>query len=157
MPTIEKSIQVNVPVNKAYNQWTQFEDFPEFMEGIKEVRQLDDTHLHWVAEVAGKNKEWDAEISEQIPDERIAWHSTTGARNAGVVTFHRIDDATTRIMLQMDYEPEGVIENVGDAVGVVTRRVEGDLERFKDFIEAIGHETGAWRGQVKQGQPQPRH
>jgi uncharacterized membrane protein len=156
MPTIEKSIEVNVPVSKAYNQWTQFEDFPEFMEGIKEVRQLDDIHLHWVAEVAGKDKEWNAEISEQIPDQRIAWHSTTGARNAGVVTFHRIDDDTTRIMLQMDYEPEGVIENVGDAIGVVSRRVEGDLQRFKTFIESLGHETGAWRGEVERGQPQPR-
>jgi uncharacterized membrane protein len=156
MSTVEKSIQVNVPVSTAYNQWTQFEDFPKFMEGITEVRQLDDTHLHWSADIAGKHKEWDAEITEQIPDKRIAWRSTTGAQNAGVVTFHRISDDTTRIMLQMDYDPEGVAENVGDAVGVFSRRVEGDLERFKEFLELRGHETGAWRGSVDQGQTQPR-
>jgi uncharacterized membrane protein len=150
METVEKSIEVNVPVNTAYNQWTQFEDFPRFMEGVKEVRQLDDTHLHWHAEVAGKDKEWDAQITEQIPDKRIAWRSTSGAANGGVVTFHRIADNTTRIMVQMDYAPEGVVENVGDALGVFSRRVEGDLERFKDFIESRGQETGAWRGQVNQ-------
>jgi uncharacterized membrane protein len=156
MSTVENSIEVNVPVNTAYNQWTQFEDFPKFMEGITEVRQLDDTHLHWSANIAGKHKEWDAEISEQIPDKRIAWHSTTGARNAGVVTFHKISDDTTRIMLQMDYDPEGVTENVGDAMGVFSSRVEGDLERFKEFLESRGHETGAWRGSVDQGRTQPR-
>lgn len=150
METVEKSCEVNVPVNTAYNQWTQFEDFPQFMEGVKEVRQLDDTHLHWHAEVAGKDKEWDAQITEQIPDKRIAWRSVSGAPNGGVVTFHRIDDNTTRIMVQMDYEPEGVVENVGDAMGVFSRRVQGDLERFKDFIESRGQETGAWRGQVNQ-------
>jgi uncharacterized membrane protein len=158
MSTIEKSIEVNVPVHTAYNQWTQFDDFPRFMEGIKEVRQLDDTHLHWRAEVGGKDKEWDAEITEQIPDKRIAWRSVSGARNAGVVTFHHIDDTTTRIMLQLDYEPEGIMENTGDITGMVSHRVEGDLERFKDFIESRGAETGAWRGNVQQGQPQrPGH
>lgn len=156
MATVEKSIEVNVPINTAYNQWTQFEDFPAFMEGIKEVRQIDDTHLHWRAEVAGKEKEWDAEITEQLPDERIAWRSTTGALNAGVVTFHRISDDTTRIMLQMDYEPEGVTENVGTALGVFSRRVEGDLERFKDFLESRGQETGAWRGTVDRPGQQPQ-
>ena len=155
MSTIEKSIEVNVPVHTAYNQWTQFEDFPRFMEGVKEVRQLDDTHVHWHAEVAGKDKEWDAEITEQIPDQRIAWRSVSGVRNAGVVTFHHIDDTTTRIMLQMDYEPEGMMENAGDVSGVLSHRIEGDLERFKDFIESRGAETGAWRGSVQQGQPQP--
>lgn len=155
MSTIEKSIEVNVPVQTAYNQWTQFEDFPQFMEGVKEVRQLDDTHVHWHAEVAGKDKEWDAEITEQIPDQRIAWRSVSGVRNAGVVTFHRIDDGTTRIMLQMDYEPEGIVESTGDISGVLSHRIEGDLERFKDFIESRGGETGAWRGNVQQGQPQP--
>jgi uncharacterized membrane protein len=154
MSTVEKSIEVNVPVNVAYNQWTQFEDFPKFMEGITEVRQLDDTHIHWRAEVAGKDKEWDAEITEQIPDHRIAWRSTTGAQNAGAVTFHRINDTTTRVMLQMDYDPEGVTENVGDALGVFSHRVEGDLERFKDFIESRGSATGAWRGSVAQDQSQ---
>ncbi len=156
MSTVEKSIEVNVPVNTAYNQWTQFEDFPKFMEGITEVRQIDDTHLHWRAEIGGKEKEWDAEITEQIPDKRIAWRSTSGAANGGAVTFHKVADDTTRIMVQMDYDPEGVVENVGDAVGVFTRRVKGDLERFKDFIEARGQETGAWRGSVEQSQPSSR-
>lgn len=156
MATVEKSIEVNVPISTAYNQWTQFEDFPAFMEGIEEVRQVDDTHLHWRAEVAGKDKEWDAEITEQIPDQRIAWRSTTGALNAGVVTFHHISDEVTRIMLQMDYEPEGMTENVGNMLGVFTRRVEGDLERFKAFLESQGHETGAWRGKVEQPGQQPR-
>jgi uncharacterized membrane protein len=156
METVEKSIEVHVPVNTAYNQWTQFEDFPRFMEGIKEVRQLDDTHLHWRASVGGKDKEWDSEITEQVPDQRIAWRSTGGATNSGVVTFDRIDQDTTRILVEMDYDPEGVVENVGDAVGAVSRRVEGDLERFKEFIESRGQETGAWRGDVQQGQPQPR-
>jgi uncharacterized membrane protein len=155
MSTIEKSIQVNVPVHTAYNQWTQFEEFPRFMEGVREVRQLDDTHVRWRAEVAGKDKEWDAEITEQLPDQRIAWRSVSGARNAGVVTFHRIDDDTTRIMLQMDYEPEGVIENAGDTSGVLSLRIQGDLERFKDFVESSGQESGAWRGRVQQGQNQP--
>ena len=156
MSTVEKSIDVNVPISTAYNQWTQFEDFPKFMEGIQEVKQLDDTHLHWRAEVAGKDKEWNAEITDQIPDQCIAWRSTSGAPNDGYVTFHRLDDNTTRIMVRMDYDPEGVTENIGDALGVFSRRVEGDLERFKDFIESRGQETGAWRGSVDQGRPQPR-
>jgi uncharacterized membrane protein len=156
METVEKSIEVNVPVSTAYNQWTQFEDFPAFMEGIKEVRQLDDTHLHWRAEVAGKAKEWDAQITEQVPDQRIAWRSMTGAPNGGVVTFHRISDDITRVMLQMDYDPQGITENIGDALGVFSRRVQGDLERFKDFLESRGAETGAWRGQVNQPGTQPR-
>jgi uncharacterized membrane protein len=156
MATLEKSIEVNVPVNTAYNQWTQFEDFPKFMEGVKEVRQLDDTHVHWHAEIAGKDKEWDAEITEQIPDQRIAWRSTTGTPNSGVVTFEKISDDRTRITLRMDYEPEDVMEKAGDAAGVLSRRVEGDLQRFKEFIESRGQETGAWRGKVEQGQPQPR-
>lgn len=152
MSIAEKSIEVNVPVTAAYNQWTQFEDFPKFMEGIVEVRQIDDTHLHWCAEVGGRRKEWDAEITEQIPDKRIAWHSIAGAPNGGVVTFHRISDDVTRIMVQMEYAPEGVTESVGNAIGVFSRRVEGDLERFKEFLESRGQETGAWRGSV-QGQP----
>ena len=156
MATLEKSIEVNVPVNTAYNQWTQFEDFPKFMEGVKEVRQLDDTHVHWHAEIAGKDKEWDAEITEQIPDQRIAWRSTTGTPNSGIVTFEKISDDKTRITLRMDYEPEDVVEKAGDAAGVLSRRIEGDLQRFKEFIESRGQETGAWRGKVEQGQPQPR-
>jgi uncharacterized membrane protein len=148
MSTIEKSIEVNVPVRTAYNQWTQFEEFPRFMEGVKEVNQLDDTHLHWKAAIAGQQKEWDAEITEQTPDQRIAWTSRGGAINGGVVTFHRLSDARSKVMLQLEYAPQGVAENVGDALGVVSLRVQGDLERFKEFIEKRGRETGAWRGQV---------
>lgn len=149
MSTVTKSIDVNVPIRDAYNQWTQFEQFPRFMEGVKEVRQLDDTHLHWVAEIAGVEKEWDAEISEQHPDERVAWHSTGGTQNAGVVTFHRIDDGTTRVTVQMDVEPDGVVETVGDWAGVLDGRVQGDLERFRDYIQGRGEPTGAWRGNVE--------
>ncbi len=149
MATVEKSIEVHVPVSTAYNQWTQFETFPQFMDGVEEVRQLDDTHLHWKARIGGKEKEWDAEISEQVPDQRVAWHATGGTQNAGAVTFHRIDDTTTRVMLQLEAEPENLIEKVGDAVGVLDRRVEKDLERFREFIEARGQETGAWRGEVQ--------
>ena len=150
MPNVEKHIDVNVPVKVAYNQWTQFEEFPKFMEGVESIKQLDDKRLHWVATVAGKKEEWDAEITEQTPDQRIAWTNTTGAKNAGVVTFHHLSDETTRVMLQLDYDPEGVVENVGSALGFVGRRVEGDLERFKEFIESRGKETGAWRGEIEQ-------
>jgi uncharacterized membrane protein len=149
MSVIEKSIEINVPVRAAYNQWTQFEEFPKFMEGVKQVKQLDDKHLHWRADIGGKEKEWKAEITEQIPDERIAWTSRGGALNAGVVTFHRLSDSKSKVMLQMEYDPQGFVENVGDAVGVVTQRVQGDLERFKQYIENRGQETGAWRGTVK--------
>jgi len=148
VPTLEQSIDVNVPLSTAYNQWTQFEVFPEFMEGVEEVRQLDDTHLRWVAEIGGHRHEWDAEITEQRPDERVAWRNTDGKDNAGVVTFHRISDATTRIMVQMDYVPEGITEKVGSATGVPDRQVKGDLERFKRLVEGRGSETGAWRGEV---------
>jgi uncharacterized membrane protein len=151
MASVVDSIDVKVPVSTAYNQWTQFEAFPEFMEGVKSVTQTDDTHMHWVAEVAGAEKEWDAEITEQHPDERVAWRATSGAENAGVVTFHRIDDETTRVTLQMDADPEGLVENVGTALGFLDRRVKGDLERFKEFIEGRGSETGAWRGEVEAG------
>jgi uncharacterized membrane protein len=150
MSTIEKSIDVHVPVHRAYNQWTQFEEFPRFMEGIEEVRQLDEKRLHWRANVGGKEKQWNAIVTEQIPDRRIAWRNVTGSPNAGVVTFHRLNDNTTRIMLQLEYDPEGVVENVGDIVGVVSHRIQGDLQRFKEFIEARGTETGAWRGKIQQ-------
>jgi uncharacterized membrane protein len=150
MGTYEHSIDVSVPVRTAYNQWTQFEEFPRFMEGVEEVKQLDDTHLLWVAEIGGQRREWKAEISEQRPDERIAWHSMEGTTNAGAVTFHRIDDGQTRVMLQLEYEPEGAVEKAGDAAGIVKSRVKGDLERFKEFIESRGQETGAWRGEVHQ-------
>src|SRR5947208_12987410 len=141
MATIEKSIDVRVPVRTAYNQWTQFEDFPRFMEGVEKVEQLDDTRLHWVAKVAGKKKEWDAEITEQTPDQRVAWTATSGAPNGGVVTFHRIDDSTTRVTVQMELEPEGPVEAVGAAAGMPDRRVKADLDRFKQFIESRGTET----------------
>ena len=138
-----------MPLSVAYNQWTQFEEFPRFMEGVKSVTQTDDTHLHWVAEVGGAERGWVAEITEQHPDERVAWRATSGAENAGVVTFHRIDDGTTRVTLQMDVEPDGLVENVGTALGFLDRRVKGDLQRFKEFIESRGEETGAWRGEVE--------
>ncbi|HVL94229.1 MAG TPA: SRPBCC family protein [Solirubrobacteraceae bacterium] len=148
MSTIEESIEVNVPLQTAYNQWTQFEEFPQFMEGVEEIRQLDDTHLHWKTRIGGIEREFDAEVTEQTPDERIAWRATSGTTHAGVVTFHRIDDSTTRIMLQLDSEPEGIVEKAGDALGILKRRVKGDMERFKALIESRGTETGAWRGDV---------
>ena len=151
MATIEQSIEVDAPLRPVYNQWTQFEEFPQFMEGVREVRQLDDKRLHWCAVVAGKEKEWDAEIVEQRPDERIAWTSRGGAWNSGVVTFHRLDDMRTKVMLQVEYDPQGVVENVGDALGVVSGRIKGDLERFKEFIERRGRETGGWRGEIQHG------
>jgi uncharacterized membrane protein len=148
--TAEESIEVNVPANTAYNQWTQFEDFPKFMESVREVRQLDDTHLHWRADVAGKEEQWDSEITEQIPDKRIAWRSTSGVSNAGVVTFHKISDSKTRIMLQMDYAPRSADEKIGDALGLVKMQMRGNLKRFKELLESRGTETGAWRGTVSQ-------
>jgi len=150
MSSITESIDVDVPVRTAYDQWTQFEEFPQFMSGVERVDQLDEQRLHWVAKVGGKTKEWDAKITEQTPDQRVAWTATSGAENAGVVTFHRIDDSKTRVTVQMDVDPEGIVENVGDAVGVPNRQVKGDLERFKEFIESRGQETGAWRGEIKQ-------
>jgi uncharacterized membrane protein len=150
MANYEKSIDVNVPVRTAYNQWTQFEEFPRFMDGVESVHQLDDHTLRWKANVTGKTEEWTAHITEQEPDKRIAWTSTSGARNAGVVTFHRIDDNTTRVMFQIDYEPKGVVENVGDMLGMVERRMEGDLKKFKEFIESRGVESGAWRGDISE-------
>jgi uncharacterized membrane protein len=148
MSNIEKTVDVNVPLSTAYNQWTQFEEFPHFMEGVKEVRQIDDARLFWRAEVGGKEEEWYAEIYDQVPDQRIAWRSTTGATNAGMVSFEAIDPTTTRITMQLDYEPEGLMENIGDLLGFVSRRVEGDLNRFKDFIESRHMETGEWRGEI---------
>ena len=150
MPKVEQSIEVDVPVSTAYNQWTQFEEFPRFMDGVKEVRQLDPTHLHWVAEIGGQQEEWDAEVTEQKADDRIAWKATSGKQNAGVVTFHRLDDSRSKIMLQMDWESEGMVEKVGAAIGQDDRQVKGDLERFKALIEKRGTESGAWRGEVDQ-------
>jgi uncharacterized membrane protein len=148
METIEKYIDVNEPIQTVYNQWTQFEDFPRFMEGIEKVTQFDDTHLHWVANIGGKNLEWDATISEQIPDKRIVWYSDRGAVHSGMVSFNPVGPEITRVTLRIDYEPEGFVEGTGDKLGFVSRRVEGDLKRFKEFIESRGAETGAWRGAV---------
>ena len=156
MERIEKRIQVEAPVRAVYDQWTQFEEFPRFMAGVKEVTQTDDTHLHWHAEVWGKDKEWDSEITEQQPDRRISWRSISGARNAGTVTFNAVDTNRTEVRLTMAYEPEGAVENIGDALGVMSGRVENTLEQFKDFIEARGRETGGWRGEVQGGRPQKR-
>ena len=152
MAKIEKTIEVKAPLSAVYNQWTQFEDFPRFMEGVKEVRQLDDTHVHWCAKVGGKDLEWDAEIIEQVPDQRISWRSTSGKETAGTVAFEPAADNCTKVSLTMTYDPEGFVENVGDAVGATNLRVQGDLKRFKKFIEERGAETGAWRGEVHGGQ-----
>jgi uncharacterized membrane protein len=151
MSKIIETVDVQVPVRVAYDQWTQFEEFPLFMEGVDKVGQLDDTHIAWTADIRGTKKSWTAEITEQKPDERIAWRAVEGAENAGVVTFHRLSDETTRVTLQLDVEPEGPVETVGDALGFVARRAQGDMERFKRFIEARGDETGAWRGTVEAG------
>jgi uncharacterized membrane protein len=151
MNTVEKSIVVDVPVNTAYNQWTQFEEFPQFMEGVQSVRQEGDTHLFWKANIGGKDVEWEADIIEQTPDRQVAWKSTTGAYNAGTVMFSPEGAGQTRITLRLEYEPEGFFESVGSALRFVGGRVEGDLERFKEFIEERGGETGAWRGEVHGG------
>jgi uncharacterized membrane protein len=145
---IEHSIEVNVPLSTAYNQWTQFEDFPKFMTGIKAVRQIDDKTLEWTAKLLGREQSWMAEISEQVPDQRIAWHSTSGQPNSGMVSFQRMDDNTTRVTLELEWDPEGVLENVGDILGFDDRQVRGDLERFKESIEGRGEESGAWRGEI---------
>ncbi|MCZ2815753.1 SRPBCC family protein [Modestobacter sp. VKM Ac-2984] len=149
MANVEKSIDVDVPIRQAYDQWTQFESFPKFMNGVERITQLDDRHTHWVTKIGGVEREFDAEITEQHPDERVAWKSTDGeAKHAGVVTFHKISDNTTRVMVQLDWEPQGVVEKVGAAVGVDDRQISADVKRFKEFIESRGTETGAWRGDV---------
>ena len=148
MAKIEKDIVVNVPVSVAYDQWTQFESFPEFMEGVKEVVQLDEKRLRWRAEIAGKDQEWEAEITDQVPDRHIAWRSVTGAMNAGSVIFQPAGDGQTKVALELTYEPDEAVEKVGDALGVVERRVSGDLERFRKFVESRGAPTGAWRGEI---------
>ena len=149
MTTVERHIDIDVPVRVAYDQWTQFEEFPTFMDGIESVTQIDDRRLHWVAEVGGARREWDAEITEQHPDHRIAWRSVDGTENAGVVTFHRLNDNQTRVMVQIEHEPESLVEKAGSALGFDDRRVKGDLQRFKDLVEARGAPTGGWRGEVE--------
>ena len=148
MSTIEKSIQVDVPVRTAYDQWTQFESFPKFMEGVESVRQLDDKRLHWKAEIAGVAREWDAEIVDQTPDQQITWRSIDGTGNEGTVLFKPAAGGT-EVTLRLGYHPEGLVEKAGDLLNVVDRRAHGDLERFKEFVESRGVETGSWRGEVK--------
>jgi uncharacterized membrane protein len=154
MPKIQDSIEIQAPVQQAYNQWTQFEEFPKFMEGIESVKQLDDTHLQWNAEIRGESREWTTEITEQRPDEKVAWKTIEGeVKNDGVVTFEEVGDGRTRLNVQMDVEGDSSAENVaGDLLGVVKRQVHGDLERFKQLIENRDEETGAWRGEVQQGE-----
>jgi uncharacterized membrane protein len=153
MSTVVESVDVAVPVRTAYNQWTMFEQFPQFMEGVTEVRQLDDTRLHWVVDIAGVHREFDAEITEQHPDERVAWNSVDGPRHAGVVTFHRLDEEHTRVTAQMEIEPDGLVEQAGAKTGIVDLRVKGDMKRFRDYIESRGQATGAWRGDVDRPTP----
>ena len=151
MATIEKSIDVGVPVSVAYGQWTQFEQFPQFMEGIVEVKQLDDSHVHWVADVGGERKEWDAEIVEQDPDRVVAWRSVGGLTNSGRVEFEPIDSGT-RVSVEMEYDPDGMKESLGALIGVDGRQVEGDLERFRDLVEARDVPTGSWDGTIQSGE-----
>lgn len=150
METIEKSIEVECPLRTVYNQWTQFEEFPRFMKGVKKVTQLDDQRLHWEAEIAGKNKEWDSRITDQVPDQLIAWQSDGGEYNAGAVHFSAVSPNRTRINFQLMYDPERIVEKTGDALGVISNRVEKNLEEFKEFIENRSQETGSWRGTIRE-------
>jgi uncharacterized membrane protein len=153
MGGVTESVDVAVPVRTAYDQWTQFEEFPRFMSGVEEVRQVSDTMTHWKVDIGGVTREFDAKITEQLPDERVAWTSTDGTSQAGVVTFHRLDESHTRVTAQLEFEPHGAAEQAGDKLGIVDHRVKGDLKRFKEFIEGRGAETGAWRGAVERRQP----
>jgi len=149
MSTVEQTIDVDVPVRAAYDQWTQFESFPQFMEGVERVDQLTDTRTHWITKIGGVQREFDAEITEQHPDERVAWAAVDGPLQAGVVTFRPLDPAKTRVELHLEFAPEGAVEKAGDKLGIVQRRIKGDLERFKKFIESRGKPTGSWRGEVE--------
>ena len=156
MERIEQTIEVDRPARTVYNQWTQFEEFPRFMDGVKEVTQLDDTHVRWCAEISGNNKQWDVEITEQIPDEKIRWKSISGdAPNAGTVRFEPLGADRTRVRLVMAYEPQGATESMGDALGLLRMRVEKSVNQFKKYIESRSVEDGAWRGEVHHGKPQP--
>jgi uncharacterized membrane protein len=148
MASVTESVDVAVPVSTAYNQWTQFESFPQFMGGVDKITQIDTTHNHWVTTIGGVTREFDTEVTEQHPDERVAWKSTDGTSHAGVVTFHRLNDSNTRVTVQLDWQPSGVVEKAGSVLGVDDRQVKADLARFKEFIEKQGGETGAWRGDV---------
>jgi uncharacterized membrane protein len=152
MARVEESIDVNAPLTTAYNQWTQFEEFPKFMDGVKSVTQIDDTHLRWVAEIGGTEEQWEAEITEQQPDRKIVWRALDGHHNSGTVTFEPLGDNQTRINVVIEHETEGLTEALGSALGADSRKVKGDLERFKQVVEGLGTETGAWRGEVEQGQ-----
>ena len=152
MASVTESIIANCPISAVYNQWTQFEEFPRFMEGVVSVDQTDDTHLHWVAEIGGKRHEWDAEITEQVPDRVIAWRAFDGLHNSGRVMFERIDESTAKVTVQMEHETEGMVEALGAALGSDSREVKKDLERFKEYIESRGAESGGWRGEVHAGE-----
>jgi uncharacterized membrane protein len=154
METVKETIEVNVPVSTAYNQWTQFADFPKFMESVKSVEQLDDTHLRWVAEVGGESRDWQAEIVEQVPDQRIAWRATDDEGPNGLVRFEPLGEATTLVTVEMSYEPDGLKEQLGAKIGLDSRQVKEDLGRYKELVETMGSETGAWRGEVHSGERQ---
>jgi uncharacterized membrane protein len=152
MSSVQESVDVAVPVSVAYNQWTQFESFPQFMEGVESVTQLDDTRNHWVTKVGGITREFDTQITEQHPDERVAWTSVEGeVHQAGVVTFHRLGEESTRVTIQIDWTPQGMVEKAGAALQVDDHRVKADAKRFKEFVEKRGSETGAWRGDIQAG------
>lgn len=152
MSKVKETVEVEVPVRTAYNQWTQFEEFPNFMEGVEEVRQVDDRHNHWTTKIGGVRREFDTEIIDQLPDERIAWRTVSGdTQQKGVVSFQRVDETHTRVELVMDVEPTGLAEKAADMTGTIDRRVKGDMRRFKEYIETRGGETGAWRGRVRPG------
>ncbi len=153
MSTVVESVDDAVPVRTAYNQWTQYEEFPQFMDGVEEIRQVTEDLTHWTVAVGGVRREFDAKITEQHPDERVAWTSLDGPKHAGVVTFHRLDETHTRVTVQMDIEPEGIVETVGDKAGIIDRKVKGDVKRFKEFIESRGGATGAWRGDIDRPTP----
>jgi uncharacterized membrane protein len=152
METVKESIDVNVPVSTAYNQWTQFEEFPKFMDGIEAVEQIDDTRLRWVAEVSGERREWRAEIVEQKPDQKIAWRAVDGNGPNGIITFEPLGEERTLVTAEMSYEPEGLKETLGAKIGLDSRQVREDIQRFKELVEALGTETGAWRGEVHAGE-----
>ncbi|MDX6520835.1 MAG: hypothetical protein QOG02_2113 [Gaiellales bacterium] len=154
MATVSETVDVNAPVHVAYNQWTQFEQFPMFMEGVEQVSQLDDTHLHWVAQIGGKRHEWDAEITEQQPNQRIAWHSTSGHQNAGEVVFEQVEPGVTRVKVQFHHETEGLVEMIGSAIGADDRQVQDDLLRYKELVERQGGSAEGWQGEVHNGQTQ---
>ncbi|MEU0375382.1 SRPBCC family protein [Streptomyces sp. NPDC006283] len=152
MSMVKESVDVDVPLHTAYNQWTMFEEFPQFMEGVEEVRQIDDRHNHWTTKIGGVHREFDTEIIDQLPDDRIAWRTTSGdTRQMGMVRFQPLDDTHTRVELVMDIEPHGMAEKAASASGMIDRRVKGDMRRFKEFIEHQGGETGGWRGRVTPG------